>query len=44
MRKILARLIWKVHDVLIAVIDEPLNRLGCRVAFGKNWRTAHDPD
>lgn len=38
MRMTIAKLIWKLHDWL----DDPLNRLGCYIAWGKNWRDKSD--
>ena len=32
----LARVVWRLHDWL--TIDEPLNRLGCFIADGRDWR------
>lgn len=36
----IARAVWKTHDFFYNT--EPLNRLGCYIAWGKDWRTRND--
>jgi hypothetical protein len=35
-RLAIARVSWKIHDIFAD--GEPFNRLGCYIAYGKNWR------
>jgi hypothetical protein len=38
MRKLLAKPFWFIADQ-----EDWFNRVGCYIAFGKNWRTKNDP-
>ena len=38
MRKLLAKPFWFIHDQA-----DWFNRVGCYIAFGRNWRTKNDP-
>lgn len=38
MRKLLAKPFWVIHDQA-----DWFNRVGCYIAFGRNWRTKNDP-
>jgi len=38
LRKLLAKPFWFIHDQA-----DWFNRVGCYIAFGRNWRTMHDP-
>lgn len=38
MRKLFAKPFWFIHDQA-----DWFNRVGCYIAFGRNWRTKNDP-